>query len=608
MKRLARYVGLLMFTIVPLASGQLQFGDNLHLNGGGLLTAGYTGDYGDQISSDHGLNFGFDGNASGYYYSPNFISFNVIPYYNQSRADSSYQSLTGGSGVSATANLFTGGHFPGSVSYRDDYNSTGTFGLAGQPNFTTHGHGQGFGIGWSALLPDLPSLSASYSQGSGSGTVYGTDEETGSNSKLFNLRSTYTMEGFRLNAYYDHTNFDSTFPAFLSGGTESVENTSGHDEGIGATHSLPINGTFYANFSRSTETSDYFGEDQNTTHFTTDSENSGATFHPTQKLSLFVNQNYTDNLSGFFSQSLIDSGAIAPLINLGSGSNSLTFGGGATYQVTHFLSTQAQATHYEQSYFGKTYTGTFASGTVNYSRRIFDMFSFSAGVVDSANGQGSNAVGLVGTVNYFHRIKHWETSGSFSYAQNVQSYLITYTNSYYNYDARLHRRFGRALQWTAGFSGTHSGLTDQPGTVDRSTSYFTSAGTSRFTLNGNFTQSSGNSVLGSYGLVLVPPTPGVPTSQLVVFNGSSYGGGISATPVRRLTLSANYSRSLSNTLAVTSSRNNTEIINAQLQYRLRRIGLLAGYTSLTQGISAVGGPPATVNSFFIGVSRWFDLF
>ena len=41
------------------------------------------------------------------------------------------------------------------------------------------------------------------------------------------------------------------------------------------------------------------------------------------------------------------------------------------------------------------------------------MFSFSAGVVESSNGQGSNAVGFVGNLNYFHRIKGWETSGIF---------------------------------------------------------------------------------------------------------------------------------------------------------------------------------------------------
>ena len=58
-----------------------------------------------------------------------------------------------------------------------------------------------------------------------------------------------------------------------------------------------------------------------------------------------------------------------------------------------------------------------------------DMFTFSAGVLEESNGQGSNSVGFVGNANYFHKIKGWETSGSFSYAQNEQSVLVTYTTS-----------------------------------------------------------------------------------------------------------------------------------------------------------------------------------
>jgi hypothetical protein len=101
----------------------------------------------------------------------------------------------------------------------------------------------------------------------------------------------------------------------------------------------------------------------------------------------------------------------------------------------------------------------------------------------------------------------------------------------------------------------------------------------------------------------------VPASSLILFNGDSYGGGVSATPLRRLTVSGTFSRAISDTLSqVTNSRNNTELVNAQLQYHLRRIGLLAGFTRFSQGISASGTPPGTANSYFIGVSRWFDFF
>ncbi len=604
-------LGLLLLAAIPLASAQQKVGDEVRIKAGGLFTAGYQGNYGDggEIQNSHGLDFGFNGDINGSYHNPNFLSFDIVPYFNQSRADSNYQSLTGASGVTATANLFTGSNFPGSISYRNDYNSTGTFGLNGQPNFTTHGHGQGFGVGWSALLPGLPTLSASYSQGSGSGTVYGTDQQSGSDTKLFNVRSTYAVEGFRMNGYFDHNTLHSVLPEFLAGAQESVSDTSGHDFGFGANRNLPLNGSFYANYSRSEASTDFLGAQDSTSSYTTSTETAGATFHPLQKLSLTTNESYTDNLSGYLSQNLISNGIVQQPLNLGTGSNSLTVGGGATYQFTNSLSGQAQATYYDQRYFDKTYTGTYISGTVYYARRLWDLFSFSGGVVESSDGQGNNSVGLIGNINYFHRIKGWETSGSFSYAQNVQSILITYTTSYYNYDARLHRRLGHGVAWVGAFSGSRSGLTNQPGSENHSESYSSSFSSRRFTVTGNYTKSSGESILTNNGLITIPPTPGVPVGNLVLYGGDGYGGGIAASPVRRLTISGTFSRALSNTVSgATDSRNNTEIFNAQVQYHFRRIGLLSGFTRFTQGISASGAPPGTANSYFIGVSRWFDFF
>ncbi len=145
----------------------MQVGDDLRMNLNGTLTAGYEGNYGDQIPSTHGLDFGGTADLSGSYYNPNFLNFTATPYYNQSRADSNFQSLTDSTGLIANVNLFTGSHFPAYASYNYTRNSTGSFGLVGSPNFTTIGSGQGFGIGWSALIPDWPTFSVNYSQGDG---------------------------------------------------------------------------------------------------------------------------------------------------------------------------------------------------------------------------------------------------------------------------------------------------------------------------------------------------------------------------------------------------------------------------------------------------------
>src|SRR5579864_2918868 len=481
MKIAIRIIGLSVLVMAQLVHAQnqsqtpgLSIGENTKLNAGGLFTFGYTGDYGDVISSEHGLTFGLDGKLSGYYYNPNFISFTATPYYNQSRADSSYQSLTGASGIDSTANFFGGSHFPGSVTYRYDRNSSGTFGLAGQPNFTTIGKGDGFGINWSALIPNLPTLSVGYSQGAGSGTIYGTSEQTSSSTQLFNVRSGYEIAGFRLNSFFDRNSVNSKFPQFLSGQQDAVQDSTGHDVGLGAQHALPMHGQFYANYDRASADSNYFsetGHTSNTTSYTDDIVNTGASFHPTQKLSLNVTENYTSNLNGYLAQSVSGTGIAQPGLNLGSGAHSSTVGGGATYQFTNNISATSQATYYDQQNFGKNYTGMYLSGTVNYGKRLFDMFTFSGSVIDSSNGQGTNALGFVGNVNFFHNIKGFQTSGVFTYAQNVQSLLVTYTTSYYSYSANAHRRLPAGLHWTAAFNGTHSGLTNYQGTSSRGEGY-----------------------------------------------------------------------------------------------------------------------------------------
>src|SRR5437667_2642310 len=73
--------------------GQVQVGDNLALNLNGNLSADYTGSYGNQISSAHSFGFGGTAGLTGSYYSPNFLSFDVNPFFNQSRANSNFGSL-----------------------------------------------------------------------------------------------------------------------------------------------------------------------------------------------------------------------------------------------------------------------------------------------------------------------------------------------------------------------------------------------------------------------------------------------------------------------------------------------------------------------------------
>jgi hypothetical protein len=603
-------LALAFLMLLQTAHAQVSLGDT-KLNGGGSFTMGYNGAYGDQVPSSHGLDMGFDGKFSGYYYNPQFLSFTADPYWNKSRADSDSQSLTGSRGLNASANFFTGSNFPGSVSYGYDTNSTGSFGLLGQPDFTTYGHSQNFGVNWSALLPDLPTLTVGYSQGSGRSTVYGTEDESQTKTHLFNVRSNYTLDGFRLTGFYDHNNLQSDFPQFLSAGGATGQDFAGNDYGFGMQHNLPLDGIIAVDYVHSSGLSNFTSSSSdnpgsaNVSNYADSTQSASANFHPTRKLGFSFNENYTDNLAGYLAQSLASNGSAASSVDLGMNSYSFTTGASVSYVLTNYLNTQAQATYYRQHFFDKDYTGQYLSGTLNYNRRLLNTFTFSATVIDSSNGQGTNAVGFIGSANFFRRFNGWQTSGQFSYAQNVQTLLITYTTSYYSYSANLNRHLPWNLLWISSFNGNHSGLTKDAGATSHTESYATSLGRRRWAMNGYYSKSTGLSILGAGGVITPVPTPGL--TNFVLFSGSSYGGGGSLSPVRRLTLSGTFGRAISDTLATANSHNDTQIMNAQLQYRFRRIGILAGYTRFAQGISAIGLPVSNT-SYFIGFNKWFDFF
>jgi hypothetical protein len=613
-RKVATLAGLLVILLfAPLAAAQVKVTDDLSLKMGGMLTAGYSASYGDQIPSSHGLNLGGSAEINGSYYDPNFLNFTVTPYYSQSRANSSYQSLTDSSGVDANANFFTGSRFPGYASYHYTRDSTGTFGLIGAPNFTTVGNSQGFGIGWSAIIPDWPTLSVGYSQGHGTGTLYGTSEESDSSTHNLNVRSAYRVAGWQLNAFYDHLNFESQFPSFLGGQTgKNSSNFSGNDFGANGSHAMPWNGTAALTFNHATyggDTGSTFTQSAAFTDYTTNNETAVVTMHPVAKLSIFADQAYTNNLNGFFYQSLVSNGNGIALLPTNSHSNSSTVSGGANYSFSNHLFAQGQITYFNQAYFGQSYDGSYVSGTVGYGKRILNMFTLSATVIESSNKFADNSLGYMFNVNFFRRLGLWESSASFSYAQNVQTLLVTYTTSYYNYNANLHRRLGNGKQWTGAFSGSHSGFTDRPGTVNHSEGFSSSLALGRVAFNGNYMQSSGNSVLTSTGIQPIPPTPGLLPEGLIVYNGKSYGGGITLTPIPRLSVTGTYSHAVSDTLSnLISSRNRTEIYFTQFQYRLRKITVLGGFTKFSQGISAAGTPPGNDYSYFIGASRWLNFF
>jgi hypothetical protein len=597
-----------LLLILP-AQGQLKLGEN-SMNLNGVLSGGYNADYGNLIPSDHSLSFGGTGTLSGFYYNPNFLSYTISPYVNQARDNSSFQSISDASGVNINTSIFAGSNFPGSITYSKAYNSEGDYAIPGVANYTTHGNSDNFGINWSEILPDWPSLSASFQTGTNQYSIYGSNDNGSTNSRSISLRSSYLLRGFNLNGYFSDGDSHSDIPQVLQGSSQAETSTSSsRGYGFAVGHPLPLNGGFSATVNRSDVDSNFLGYSYNAT---IDTYTGTAAFQPTQKFQFSVSTDYSDNLTGSLYQAITGTGGIVTPPSQGQASHAFDVLGNASYSIMQNLQALASADHRQQYFEGKSYGADSYGGGVIYGRVLFGGNLNTALTLtdNTVSTSSANELGFNGTINYNKRFAGW-TAGVFAnYAQNVQTLLITYMSSFYGYGGNIRRRWGR-FGWTAGTSFNKTGLTEQAGTTSSSESYNSSMGYSNWiNVNATYSKSDGNGIETGAGLATTPtPQPILTPNDLILFGGKSYSFGLSSNPMRRLTIAASFARAYgtSNVIGIISS-NNTEQINTLFQYQFRKMYLTGGYSRLDQGFSVSGTPPEKISAFYFGVSRWFNFF
>jgi hypothetical protein len=596
---------LLLWALPSVA--QVRLGD-LSAQAEGELTAGYNGSFGNQQTSDHAVAVGGNGTVGGYYYNPQFLSFSVLPYYDRSQDNSDTQSLTDSSGYTGTLNVFSGSHFPGFIGVNQQWNGSGTFGIPGVAGLTTNTDSRGLNLGWSALLPNLPTLSVGFSDTTADSTVYGSDSSSASTSRTFTLGSSYTFAGFVLNGGFNHVTTDATLTGLLENGSAETTDGSSNQVHFTALRDIPFyHSQISFGLSRGTYTDDTDGDRQ---YGTTDAANVSTTLK-FPKVPVTVYANYTDNLFGSFEQQLLASGQAPFQTSISPASHSLTMGASAFYTVLPGITVNGFVNHTAQVSAGQTYGLTQFGGNVNYSlfRRIRGL-SFSVGVVDSAGQQGNTRAGLVGNVDYRRDWGQWETDCYFRYDQNVQTLLVAYTISTMTYGASLKRQLVHDVQWVAVANSTQSVFEQQSGDGNRGESFTSMVLWHWITVSGNFMESKGTSIITATGLVATPvPGQELSPSNLVVYNGNSYGGSLRLNPLRSLGLSASYAKAASDTISSLLPSNNasTEFYGL-LTYRLRKLLFTAGATKFRQSISTSGTPPSMVTSYYFGVSRWFKGF
>jgi len=606
--------GLLLMS--PRAGCQVQAGD-LSMNLNGMLTSTYDASYGNVVESSHGLGFGGNGTLSGYYYNPNFLNFSFTPYYDQSRANSNFRSVFQSSGFDFSSGIFGGSHFPGSIGYGRTYNSEGTFGLPGVAENTTNGSSDTFHVSWSEFLPGLPSLTAGFQTGSSQYSLFGTDENGHTHFHGWNLRSGYQLEGFNLGAYYSNSSSHVAFPELF--GSALQETTSDSDSqtyGFSVSHSLPLKGSFSSNLNRTAINSDYLGYSFDGT---IDTVNASLGFQPLQKLHVQASTSYSDNLSGLLYQALIPSGSavpngenLIPLVGNLQSAHAWDVMTSVSYSIASSLQAQAYGERRKQTYRSQAYGADTVGGGLSYSRVLFGgNFHVSGFATDNTSDsiKGSN-LGLNTSVGYTRAIGAWNVGGDFSYAQNMQLLLVTYTTSYYFYTGSVRRHLRSNLTWSGTAAGSRTGLTAQPRTGNSSQSYSTGLSYSHWIgASASYAKSDGHGLQTGTGFIPTPIPPIVPQSLLVLFGGQSYSFSLSSTPLRHFSVAGAYSHANLNTMNGTSAfGSRTEQYFASVQYQFRKMGFTGGYTRLLQGFSATGTPPAIVSSYYMGVSRWFNFF
>ncbi len=600
--------------LIPAQAFAQKTAGEANLNLSGTVSAGYGDDTSNVGGSDHSVFGAGNADLSGFYHNPSFLSFDIQPFYNQSRLNSNFQSMTAASGVGAMAKIFGGSLFPGSISYATTYNSTGNFGIPGLPNYTTNGDSSVLALNWGERLKGLPSLNLNFANTTSSYSVYGANSQGNTHTDTLAATSAYRVEGFSLNGGYQFNASNTTTPEFLSGEVAEQTNSTSNSFFFGVGHALPMHGSFSASATRLDLHSDYNDSgalDSFNTNINT--VTSAVNFTPATNFNVGANAYYTNNLEGTIYNTLLTAGLVTPQTQMQENSHDLSLTGTANYDMpARHLDFHGLFVRQQQSFLGVAYTSDSYNGTVSYSNMLLGgSFNGVVGLTEtSLSVDQQNMLGLISSVNYSHPIQRWTVAGGFAYSQDTQTLLANYTTSGYNYYGNAVRRIRRKSYWGVYASGSRSLLTDQPGTADTSQNYSTSFTIPRLSLSGAYSTSSGNALLTTSGLVSTPvPVTALPSSVVVLYNGSSYSAGLGSSPIRGLTVSATYVKALSGTNSNSVvSNNNTENLFCLVMYHFRKLDFQAGYSRLDQGFSVAGTTPTRETSFFIGVSRYFNFF
>jgi hypothetical protein len=331
---------------------------------------------------------------------------------------------------------------------------------------------------------------------------------------------------------------------------------------------------------------------------------------PFQRLSVYQNITYTNNLSAAFAQSILgEAGSV--LIPSESSSRGFFLGAGASFQLSRGLTVGG---HFNQRIewltndrFADTQYG--ANLNYNYNQRLFGLLYFGVGVVDTASKYGNDGAGLNANVGMSKKFGHWDTAADFAYSQNLQTLVTVATTSNYSYGGSIRRRLNQDTSFGGSYRSSHSGLETQAGNGNSSDSAGGSLSWKKYSFSGSYSTSKGTAVLNNQGGLTPTAVGSLITQDFILFNARSWSGSVSTRVFRRVSVVGSYSQFSSSVSQTGASSNNLgSRYSFRSEYRLRKFSFLTGFNHSSQQVSFVPGGPRVVNSYYLSLSRWFNVF
>mgnify|MGYP005812952127 CR=1 FL=1 len=619
----------LLFLAVLPSWSQVNLGENIKLGLSGNASFGYLGTFSEVDTSQTDAAFVADLTCS--YYSPQFLQFRITPYYNESRLNSNYSSITGGKGISAVANLFSGSHIPLDVSFSKDYNSEGDFNVPGSVGaYRTRGDSQTLNIGWSFLSEKLPSVHVGYGLSSSNYQLLGSDSNGSGDSHIFSVGSGYRVAGFNLSGLFSDSTINQTIPTIASQTTSFNESTNQKSEQFSVNRRLFDSANWNLNFNRSTMHTDYTGTPSDETF---DSVSTGLSLSPIDKLTLNFALNYTTNLSALvltnilttsvnpalssaLSSSEIKANAATEPVGAATANYSsdyLEYGVRASYNLTDNLIADGSFDRRSQSTFVNTaFTTNTSTAGLTFSHPLAGgqfgaHYGLSVFTSDTAN---ETALGNFATINYSHLLWNWQTTSGFQLSRSTETAYLNYTQTGYGFDFGASHALAGAWRIALTARVGKSMLDGVNNSDTLYSGYSVAISGRRFSFGGGYNRSSGNSLQSLNGLVSTPVTGQIllPT-LLVMYRGDSYYGSGAYHPTKYLRLVADYSHVRYSTNSSSSISNNLmNEFDIKSEYEFRQLRFTTGYSHINQGVGTMYGTPVTIDTVYAGVSRHFDFF